>query len=106
MRGGRNGEAISGALLTASASQKVLSDTCETPSITPRRFSWRDWKRSFATETIYGGQDGVHRPGEKKLGYYTYKLMTEKFEGSNCTAVETVREDTVNKVIVTNLTAD
>lgn len=46
-------------------------------------------------------KDGI---SHKKLAYYTYKKMVEVLEGSDWTAVETVREDTVNKVYIYKFT--
>jgi len=40
----------------------------------------------------------------KKLSYYTYKKMVEMLEGNDWTTVETVREDTVNKVYIYKFT--
>ncbi len=64
------------------------------------------WDDDFFDHTalIYSGLDGVHRRGEKKLGYYTHKLMTEKMEGSDWTTIETIREDTANKVYIYKFT--
>lgn len=44
---------------------------------------------------VYNG-DGADDPGTeglKKLAYYTYKLMTEKLEGSDWDSIATVKED-------------
>lgn len=53
-----------------------------------------EWDNDFfdLTGLVYGGRDGVHGLGEKKLGYYTFKLMTEKLEGSDWGSVKTIQE--------------
>lgn len=53
------------------------------------------------TGLIYEGDgaDDLGR-GVKKLGYFTYKLMTEKLEGCEWSTVETIIEDTVNNTFV------
>jgi len=53
------------------------------------------------TGLIYEG-DGANDLGRgvKKLAYYTYKLMTEKLEGCDWKAVETVVEDTVSNYYI------
>ena len=50
------------------------------------------WDNDFFDHTgmIYGGQDMIHRPGERKLAYYTLKLLTERLEGSNWKNIETL----------------
>jgi hypothetical protein len=47
---------------------------------------------------IYNGLGGQYNPGEgvKKLAYYTYKLMTEKLEGSDRDNIQTLIEGTEN----------
>jgi len=65
-----------------------------------------DWDDDFFDHTglIYAGQDGLHLPGEKKLSYYTHKLMTEKLEGSDWSSVETVLEDVAGKIFIYKFT--
>jgi len=55
---------------------------------------FNEWDNDFfdLTGLIYGGQDRVHSSEEKKLGYYSYKLMTEKLEGSDWSSIEKVQE--------------
>lgn len=52
------------------------------------------WDDDFFDHTglIYGGQDGVHPRGEKKLGYYAHKKMTEMLEGSDWNNIQTLQE--------------
>ncbi len=52
------------------------------------------WDDDFFDHTglIYGGQDGVHQLGEKKLGYYTFWLMTDKLEGSDWNNIQVIQE--------------
>lgn len=61
-----------------------------------------EWDNDFFDHTglIYSGRDGVHKPGDRKLGYYTYKLMSEKLDGCDLSRIETVMEDDVNHVYV------
>jgi hypothetical protein len=60
------------------------------------------WDDDFFDHTglIYAGQDRAHRPGDKKLAYYTHKLMAEKLEGSSWSEIEAVREDVASKTYV------
>lgn len=55
---------------------------------------FNQWDDDFFDHTglIYNGQDGAHQPGEKKLGYYTHKKMTEMLEGSDWSNIQTVQE--------------
>ena len=52
------------------------------------------WNDDFFDHTglIYGGQDGVHGLGEKKLGYYAFWLMTDKLEGSDWDNIQVIQE--------------
>lgn len=61
-----------------------------------------EWDNDFFDHTglVYSNRDGIHKIGEKKLGYYTYKLMTEKLEGSDWSKVETVKEDDSKHIYV------
>lgn len=52
------------------------------------------------TGLIYGTQDAGYNPGEKKLSYYTHRLMTEKLEGSDWNNVETISEDDSGRIYV------
>lgn len=52
------------------------------------------WDDGFFDHTglIYTAMDSAHRNGEKKLGYYTHKKMTEMLEGSDWNTIQTVQE--------------
>ncbi len=52
------------------------------------------WDDDFFDHTglIYTARDGMHQNGEKKLGYYTHKKMTEMLEGSGWNNIQTVQE--------------
>ncbi|HBR14382.1 MAG TPA: hypothetical protein DD723_02420 [Candidatus Omnitrophica bacterium] len=67
-----------------------------------------EWDNDFFDHTglIYTDRDGVHQLGEKKLGYYTYKLMAEELDGSDLSRVATVVEDDVNHVYVYKFVKD
>ena len=59
-----------------------------------------EWDDDYFDHTglVYGNRDGVHRAGEKKFGYYAYKLMAEKLEGSDWAKTEAVKEDAANHI--------
>ena len=61
-----------------------------------------EWDNDFFDHTgfIYTGRDGLHKFDERKLGFYAYKLMTEKLEGSDWSRIETVKEDELNHIYV------
>ena len=61
-----------------------------------------EWDNDFFDHTgfVYTGKDGLHKFDEKKLGYYVYKLMTEKLEGSDWSTIKTVKEGEVNHIYV------
>lgn len=61
-----------------------------------------EWDNDFFDHTgfIYTGKDGLHKFDERKLGYYAYKLMTEKLEGSDWSKIETVKEDEASHICV------
>lgn len=61
-----------------------------------------EWDDDFFDHTgfVYTGKDGLHKFDERKLGFYAYKLMTEKLEGSDWSKVETIKEDEVNHIYV------
>lgn len=52
------------------------------------------WDDDFFDHTgfIYDGRDGVHKFGEKKLAYYTFKKMIEILEGSDLNSIRTLQE--------------
>lgn len=57
------------------------------------------WDNDFFDHTgiIYGGQDGTHAKGVKKLAYYTFKLLNTKLAGSAWNNVPEVADPT-NKI--------
>ena len=61
-----------------------------------------EWDNDFFDHTgfIYTGRDGLHKFDERKLGFYAYKLMTQKLEGSDWSRIETIKEDEVNHIYV------
>jgi hypothetical protein len=56
---------------------------------------YTDWDDGFFAHTglIYiKGKGGIYQAGDKKLGYYTYKKMTETLEGSDWNSIQTIHE--------------
>ena len=64
--------------------------------------SFGEWDNDFFDHTglVYSDRDGFHKTGQKKLGYYTYKLMTQKLEGSDWSNIQTVKEDQDSHIYV------
>jgi len=59
-----------------------------------------EWDHDFFDHTglIYSGRDGIHQPGQRKLAYYTYRLMLEMLDGCDLSRIEAVLEDDVRHV--------